>query len=217
MASVSTPQLSSSSKRKRQVNDQEGRYTKQQNMNGNNLQANADSFAAEAQQISQLLSMDQHVMSVPDDSTRTAQAALATPMQSSNYPEPSSYQGTPGMQQGYDDTPGSAAAQALYDAAGQRQGSGSKPQVGSDQWHQLRKDNHKEGKVEAYSSGISANTIYQSSVAVEKSSMRASKISPRLCQMSRRIKERFSRGLASTLESFKPRSVNSRPSEQRSK
>jgi hypothetical protein len=150
MASVSTPQLSSSSKRKRQVNDQEGRYTKQQNMNGNNLQANADSFAAEAQQISQLLSMDQHVMSVPDDSTRTAQAALATPMQASNYPEPSSYQGTTGMQQGYDDTPGSAAAQALYDASGQRQGGSSKPQVGSDQWHQLRKDNHKEGKVEAY-------------------------------------------------------------------
>jgi len=112
-------------------------------MNGNNLQTNADSFA-EVQQMSQLLGMDQHGMSAPDDSTRTAQAALATPMQPSSYPEPSSYQGSAGMQQAYDDTPGSAAAQALYDAAGQRQGSGSKPQVGSDQWHQLRKDNHKE-------------------------------------------------------------------------
>ena len=178
MASVSAPQLSSSSKRKRHSNDQEGRYVKQQNMNGNNLQTNADSFA-EVQQMSQLLAMDQHGMSAPDDSTRTAQAALATPMQPSSYPEPSPYQGSAGMQQGYDDTPGSAAAQALYDTAGQRQGSGGKPQVGSDQWHQLRKDNHKEGEQrEANISRINAN-MYQLSVVVEKSSTRALKTLPR--------------------------------------
>jgi hypothetical protein len=145
MASVSTPQISSSSKRKRQVNDQEGRYTKQQNMNGSSMPANVDFTVTEAQQLSQMLGIDQHGMSAPDDSTRTAQAALATPMQSSSYPEPSSYQGTSGMPQGYDDTPGSAAAQALYDVAGQRSGSGPKPQVGSEEWHQQRKDNHKEG------------------------------------------------------------------------
>lgn len=116
-------------------------------MNGSSLQANADFTITEAQQLSQMLGIDQHGMSAPDDSTRTAQAALATPMQSSSYPEPSSYQGTPGMPQGYDDTPGSAAAQALYDAAGQRSGSGPKPQVGSEEWHQQRKDNHKEGEL----------------------------------------------------------------------
>lgn len=113
-------------------------------MNGNNLQANVDAFT-DAQQLSQMLGMDQHGMSAPDDSTRTAQAALATPMQPSSYPEPSAYQGASGLQQGYDDTAGNAAAQELYDAAGQRSGSGSKPQVGSEAWHQNRKDNHKEG------------------------------------------------------------------------
>ena len=104
------------------------------------MQQNAESFA-EVQQMLQGIS--EHGMSAPDDSTRTAQAALATPMQASSYPEPSSYQGTPGMQQGYDETPGSAA-QALYEAG--RQGSGSKPQVGSTEWHQQRKDNHTEGE-----------------------------------------------------------------------
>lgn len=142
MASVSTPQITPSTKRKRPSNDQDaGRYVKQQTMNGNSIQANVD-FTPDVQQM--LQGIDQHTMSSADDNTRTAQAALATPLQASTYPEPSSYQGTPGMQQGYEDAQQSSAAAQFIEAHGQ--GSGSKPQVGSTEWHQQRKDNHKEGE-----------------------------------------------------------------------
>jgi hypothetical protein len=114
-------------------------------MNGNTMQANVD-FSPDVQQM--LQGIDQHVMSTADDSTRTAQAALATPMQASTYPEPSSYQGTQGMQQGmqqgYDDTPAGSGAAQFMESHGQ--GSVNKPQVGSAEWHKQRKDNHKEGE-----------------------------------------------------------------------
>jgi transcriptional regulator CBF1 len=110
-------------------------------MNGNAMQANVD-FSPDVQQMLQGIS--QHGMSTADDSTRTAQAALATPMQASTYPEPSSYQATPGMQHGYDDTPAGSGAAQFMESHGQ--GSGNKPQVGSTEWHKQRKDNHKEGE-----------------------------------------------------------------------
>lgn len=87
-----------------------------------------------------------------DDSTRTAQAALAAPMNPSTYPEPSTFEGTPGMQATFDDNSPSAitgmgSAQALMEARGGNNNGPPKPAVGTAEWHQQRKDNHKEGEI----------------------------------------------------------------------
>jgi len=133
--------INNNNKRKRGPDDI-GRNTKMQATNGDTTH-DATNYAALLQGI------DASAMSAAhDDNTRTAQAALATPMNQSTYPEPASFEGTPTMPTGFDTSlqagqpsnmgPGD---QSLYDS---RQG-GNKPAVGTSEWHQLRKDNHKEG------------------------------------------------------------------------
>ena len=93
-----------------------------------------------------------------DDNTRTAQAALATPTQNTGYPNPDNSFDSPaslphGMsfEDGNESTgawdrmvnPMGSTADALMAA---REATSTKPTVGTPQWHQQRKDNHKEGK-----------------------------------------------------------------------
>ncbi|KIX96778.1 uncharacterized protein Z520_07498 [Fonsecaea multimorphosa CBS 102226] len=84
-----------------------------------------------------------------DDNARTAQAALAAPgMNPSTYPEPNPNDGGAGLPFTFDDgspnAHGMSTAQALVDARGGTNNNTAKPAVGSAEWHQLRKDNHKE-------------------------------------------------------------------------
>ena len=90
-----------------------------------------------------------------DDNTRTARAALASSIPTATYPPPDASYDTPTHGLSYADesnqSPPAAligsTAHALYAA---REAStpthSSKPAVGTAQWHQQRKDNHKEGK-----------------------------------------------------------------------
>ncbi|OAP61306.1 hypothetical protein AYL99_03507 [Fonsecaea erecta] len=85
-----------------------------------------------------------------DDNARTAQAALAAPgMNPSPYPEPNPDDTGAGLPftfaDGSPSVHGISSAQALADArGGTNTNTPSKPAVGSAEWHQLRKDNHKE-------------------------------------------------------------------------
>ncbi|KKY19185.1 putative hlh dna binding protein [Phaeomoniella chlamydospora] len=139
-----------SNKRKREDNDQDdgGR--------GVRSHANGDSTPVHnqeqiQQQLLQAIGQSNGVQD--DDTARTAQAALATPMATSSYPAPDhSYDpSTHGLSYGDDPNQSPPAgligstAHALYAA---REASSplitSKPAVGTPQWHQQRKDNHKE-------------------------------------------------------------------------
>lgn len=130
-------------KRKRGLGDQDGgRSAKAQNTNGDH----------EASYAALLQGIDGPNISETDDSTRTAQAALAAPMGQSTYPEPGSFDATAPLPSGFDDGSPSAnfasGPQALMDArasVGSANNAG-KPPVGTAEWHQQRKDNHKEGK-----------------------------------------------------------------------
>jgi hypothetical protein len=78
-----------------------------------------------------------------DESTRTAQAALAGAMDNAGYPEPG-FDGGNGLTSAFGDTsPTGGDGSAQYGTPGQNS---NKPAVGSQQWHQQRKENHKEGK-----------------------------------------------------------------------
>ena len=135
--------INATNKRKRGLGDQDGgRNVKAQNTNGDS----EESYAALLQGI--------QASNIPeaDDSTRTAQAALAAPMTQSAYPEPGAFGDTSALSGGFDDGSPSAnfgsGPQALLDArasigGGNNQG---KPPVGTAEWHQQRKDNHKEGR-----------------------------------------------------------------------
>ncbi|KAJ9603402.1 basic helix-loop-helix protein [Cladophialophora chaetospira] len=130
-----------SNKRKRGLGDQEGGPAKVQNTisNGDHDPNNYG-----------LLLQGDGIL--PDDNTRTAQAALAAPgMNPSAYPEPGSNQGDASLSFAFDDGSPTLAsmstAQALAGAGGNANNinnQGNKPTVGSAEWHQLRKDNHKE-------------------------------------------------------------------------
>ncbi|EXJ83736.1 hypothetical protein A1O1_07362 [Capronia coronata CBS 617.96] len=145
---VGNPGMNNNNKRKRGPGDQDvGRNAKAPNTNGDH---DPDNYVALLQGIDDI--------GGSDDSTRTAQAALAAPMEQSSYPEPHPYDGATGMPTGFEDanqgslagmptgqgmqpTQGMASAQqALLDARGGAQ----KPAVGTAEWHQQRKDNHKE-------------------------------------------------------------------------
>ncbi|KIX09881.1 uncharacterized protein Z518_00962 [Rhinocladiella mackenziei CBS 650.93] len=133
-SSIPPQTANTNNKRKRGPGDQDaGRNAKAQNTNGDH----DTNYAALLQGIDPLAGAD--------DSTRTAQAALAAPMNQSTYPEPASFDGAANMPAGFDenDAPnitGMGTAQALLEARGANQ----KPAVGTAEWHQLRKDNHKE-------------------------------------------------------------------------
>ena len=93
----------------------------------------------------------QAIMPGEDDSSRTAQAALATPVQPNAYPEPGSFDDMPGSGGSFED--GTPANQGqIYHTPGQSVG---KPAVGTDEWHQQRKNNHKEGMYLIDSSDLS--------------------------------------------------------------
>lgn len=72
----------------------------------------------------------------------------------------------------------------------------AKPAVGSEEWHKMRKDNHKEGKCSIHSafSEFFFPDKLQSSVAVERQSTRALMSWPRLSPAARRTRGPFSNG-----------------------
>ena len=129
-----------SNKRKRGFGDQEGGPAKVQNTisNGDHDPNNYG-----------LLLQGDGIL--PDDNTRTAQAALAAPgMNPSAYPEPGNNQGDASMAFAFDD--GSPTLGGMSAAAGgnANNNQGTKPAVGSSEWHQVRKDNHKEGLLDPH-------------------------------------------------------------------
>ncbi|KAK5367221.1 basic helix-loop-helix protein [Exophiala xenobiotica] len=146
--------MNSNNKRKRGPGDQGGgRESKAQNTNGDH-----QDYAALLQGLEGVTGTD--------DSTRTAQAALAAPMNQSAYPEPPSFDGAAALSSAFDENSPPAMsgmgnnmganmdnmgnnmgnnmggmAQSPMDARGNQN---NKPAVGSAEWHQNRKDNHKE-------------------------------------------------------------------------
>lgn len=140
---TNNPPSPNSNKRKRNLNDQDaGRNMKAQNTNGDNNQTPDHIYASLLQGIND---------TTQDDNSRTAQAALQ--QQQSSYPEPNVFDHagvsagfedpTVGMPQGAPHHQMNPAGQSIFDA---RQSQQNKPAVGSTAWHQLRKDNHKEGE-----------------------------------------------------------------------
>jgi bHLH factor len=125
-------------KRKRAGDQDVGRNAKLQNTNGEH-----DAYSALLQGLDPT--------GAEDDSTRTAQAALAAPMNQSAYPEhPTFVDGAAALSSAFDEgspsaLPNLGSAQALIDARGNQS---NKPAVGTAEWHQQRKDNHKEGKIQ---------------------------------------------------------------------
>jgi hypothetical protein len=137
-------------KRKRDSSDQAdgGRSQRSQEING----GGRSNDAAMSQMEEQLLqSLGQNGNSTPDEENqRTAQAALNTPMQPGNYPAPdasfdSGSSGHYGLSfpDGNDLTPSTASQ---LQAAREVTMSVNKPAVGTNEWHALRKNNHKEGE-----------------------------------------------------------------------
>lgn len=138
------PPSPNSNKRKRGQNEADaGRAMK-------NAATNGDS-AADAMYVSLLQGIVENPTSTQDETSRTAQAALQ--QQQSSYPEPNVFDHA-AAQTGFDDSPGhmpqpipqhqiQPGGQGIFDA---RQSTQAKPAVGSQAWHQLRKDNHKEGE-----------------------------------------------------------------------
>jgi hypothetical protein len=147
---------SNTNKRKRESNDvMDGSRRKSQNTNGDTGNDNDDELSLQL-----LQGIGQEALREGDDAnTRTAQAALNAPMPQNTYPPPeNSFDGATGMPHGlssFDDGSNSPptgfnaitpTAQALMDARQATTTNHNKPAVGSQQWHQQRKDNHKEGK-----------------------------------------------------------------------
>ena len=132
--------LPTSNKRKRGPGDQDGgRNTKAVNTNGNNAMSDP-SYAP----VDLIQGLGHHAMIGVDDSSRTAQAALATPLQDSGYPEPGNFEGLAGTGSSLDDINSGQnmdSTTGMFDTPQ----SGNKPTVGSDEWHNQRKNNHKEG------------------------------------------------------------------------
>ncbi|KAK6365633.1 hypothetical protein, variant [Exophiala oligosperma] len=134
-------------KRKRVPGDQGiGREAKAQNTNGDH-----QDYAALLQGLD--------AVSGADDSTRTAQAALAAPMNPSAYPEPTPFDGAAALSSAFDENSPPAVPNMgnnmnsmgnnmgglpQNNSHGGRESTSAKPAVGSAEWHQQRKDNHKE-------------------------------------------------------------------------
>lgn len=134
--------INNANKRKRAVGDDAGR-----NINNLAVSSNTDSenFQDLLQEITDAGSL------VHDDSQRTAQAALASQsMSTSNYPEPHHFDANTSLPSFDQPTPTTpvmgTASQQMYDARQGQGQQGNKPNVGTPEWHQVRKDNHKEGK-----------------------------------------------------------------------
>ena len=141
-----------SQKRKRDENetDESGRAVRQHTTNGD-TPTTAPSSDHLQERLLQAINQANGVTS--DDSARTAQAALATPMATHTYPEP--YDPQAHVLPPYGDDPSHSPSGGLigstpYSLHTGREASTPlnqpKPAVGTPQWHQQRKDNHKEGK-----------------------------------------------------------------------
>ena len=160
----SNPHLSPSIKRKRDSTDHldSGRSLKPHHTNGD-LGDNSNDDDNATFQMLQGLQHATALQSQEDENARTAQAALAAPMQQQTYPPPEhSFDSSSNALHAltsFDDDPNSSptgfsaispSSQALMAARDATTAMGHnghvKPAVGSPQWHQLRKDNHKEGK-----------------------------------------------------------------------
>ena len=91
-------------------------------------------------------SLLQGISDTQDDSTRTAQAALAGAMDQGGYPEPGPFDANAAMNAGFGDAQSQGMGPPnpnMYTTPGQTP---SKPGVGTPEWHKSRKDMHKEGK-----------------------------------------------------------------------
>jgi hypothetical protein len=148
---------SNNNKRKREGSDalDGSRSRKSQNTNGDVRDDNDDEL-----QLHLLQGLSQEALQEEDDAhARTNHAALNTPMPQNTYPPPeNSYDSATGLPHGlpsFDDSSNSPStgfnaitptAQALMAARGETTTNHNKPAVGTQQWHQQRKDNHKEGK-----------------------------------------------------------------------
>lgn len=148
----------STNKRKREGGDHNdsSRLTRSRDTNGD--AHDPDKSSPELSQIHQQLlqGISQQNGVQDDDNTRTAQAALATPMGGSSYPPPDSFDSASSMAQGlpFDDPSQSSpiygmgsTAQQLQAAREAQNVNSNKPAVGTPEWHKQRKDNHKEGNV----------------------------------------------------------------------
>jgi hypothetical protein len=81
---------------------------------------------------------------------------------------------------------------------------GSKPSVGSEEWHKVRRDNHKEGKNNlAWQYRSDADTHHQSNVAAERPLMKASTRLRKLCRAAKRTRVASSRVPSSSSRSSK--------------
>ena len=123
-----------SNKRKRGAGDQDGAPAAKVQITGTNGEHDPNNYG--------LLLQGDGMLS--DDNTRTAQAALAAPgMNPSAYPEPAANPGDSSLAFAFDD-----GSPTVGNLAGSINNTSPaiKPTVGSTEWHQIRKDNHKEGK-----------------------------------------------------------------------
>jgi hypothetical protein len=154
-------------KRKRDNADQAdgGRALRSQEINGEGRRANEATMSQISEQLIQSLGQNGG-STLEEENQRTAQAALNTPMQAGSYPAPdasfdSASSGHYGLSfpDGNDMTPSTASQ---LQAAREVTMSVNKPAVGTNEWHVLRKNNHKEGKSILGRSLISSAEIFHS-------------------------------------------------------
>ena len=86
--------------------------------------------------------------------------------------------------------------------------SGSKPAVGTDEWHKVRRDNHKEGTIFVTDTNLVARfdhllKVTQSNVVVVRRSTRVSTNSPRSYLAAKRTREAFSSVQSSSSHSLR--------------
>jgi hypothetical protein len=149
-------------KRKREASDHadSGNAQRSRDTDGDDKRANEATMTQISHQL--LQSLGQNGSSTPDeDNQRTAQAALNTPMQTSNYPAPdasfdSASSGHYGLTfaDGTDVTPSTAAQ---LQAAREVTLNVNKPAVGTNEWHAQRKNNHKEGMSSPFTQTVNVN------------------------------------------------------------
>ena len=142
MATNNPPSPNSNNKRKRGQNEPDsGRGMKPPATNGD--------AAADAMYVSLLQGITDTPMQQQDDPSRTAQAALQ--QQQSSYPEPNVFDHANSHATFEELSHLNKVPQHHMQSMGQttfeaRQSTPNKPGVGTKEWHQARKDSHKEGE-----------------------------------------------------------------------
>ena len=198
---------SNNNKRKRESSDvlDGSRSRKSQNTNGDVGDENDEELHLQL-----LQGIGQEALQEQDDSNaRTAQAALSTGMPQNTYPPPeNSFDNATGMPQGlssFDDSSNSPptgfsaitpSQQALMAAREATTTNHNKPAVGTQQWHQQRKDNHKEGETETILcvdrvegltdqqlSDVAAKPSMKASMSLQKSFLGPTRTKARFCNL----------------------------------